>query len=109
METLRFWMRPVVIVVCLLAVSSGRWTSAAQFVQGALGQVPAPDAAALGATVGCRYYSISGPDSSVNLNTCGSFPVSPCCPDYVPGDPQHQNHVRCIRNFNTSAIFGGAG
>lgn len=69
--------------------------SYASFIQGAIRQVPTADAAALGSSVGCRYYQTTGAFAGINTTTGATTPA--CLND------------RCLRTFNTNALFGGAG
>jgi len=60
-------------------------------VQGSVRAVPLADATAIGGTLGCRVYQVTGPVTTINANT-------PECMDQ-----------RCIRTYSTNAIFGGSG
>src|SRR5215813_5171919 len=79
------------LVVLAVTLASMHATRADTFLNGALRMVSTGDAAALGATVGCRVYQVTGPVTTINANT-------PTCVNQ-----------RCIRTFNTQPIYGGSG
>jgi hypothetical protein len=81
------------LIAALAAVAAPIYADT--FIQGAVRQIPTGASAPLGATVGCRVYTVGGNGSpgvpTINANTAA------CLND------------RCIRTFNTNALFGGPG
>src|SRR5262245_29979025 len=81
------------LIAALAAVAAPIYADT--FIQGAVRTIPVAASSALSGTVGCRVYSIGGNGSpsvpTINANT-------PFC-----------LNIRCIRTFNTNALFGGAG
>src|SRR5215813_7525370 len=76
------------LVAALAAVAAPIYADTV--LQGAVRAIPTADNASL-SSVGCRYYQVSNPLTTINANT-------PTC-----------NNDRCVRTFSTNAIFGGAG
>lgn len=82
------------VTVALAAVAAT--PSYATFIQGAVRTVSTADAPALGTSVACRYYQVTGAFAGTNITTGSS--TTPACLEN-----------RCPRTFNTNALFGGAG